>query len=239
MRIRGVALGVASAVALSFGGCSGGYDIDTDPALLDAAGYTKDGVDASCNPDDANQGDLCTQDCDLGPNSCNSSRGRRYCTCEGGVYVQCQCLPPDNWPYKDVPAAPYCDSISGEPRYLMNAPCTKAGVGTTCRGRKDPTMGAVCMAAAGGGAPTWTSGTVAALGVSENAAACEDFGTGMVYDSRNVFGPHNKQCDTDWELCIGRDVNQESTSPRGCVCWPEASGLKWLCVATQRWFRAQ
>jgi len=51
--------------------------------------------------------------------TCGGDQGYRVCTCVGGVFVQCACMPPERWPYDgEVPTAPYCDSITGQPQYL-------------------------------------------------------------------------------------------------------------------------
>jgi len=197
------------------GGCSGGYDI----AL--PADHVMPQGDADCLADDEpSQGDVCTQDCLTA--TCAGGKGRRVCTCEGGVFLQCACLPPADWPYDHVPAAPYCDSLTGEPRYLSGERCDE---GLTCRSNKEPAQGCRCLER------IWQCGGVG--DVPEGGAPCESYGNGKqaVLD--------DQPCDQEWQLCVSRDYNPTGTSPRGCACMKDGAELLWTCGATNRWWRAE
>jgi hypothetical protein len=213
---RSLAAAVAAAVALAAFGCSGGYDIPPLPA-----DQPMPQGDADCLADnEPSQGDVCTQDCLTA--TCASGLGRRICTCGGGVFLQCACLPPDNWPFKDVPAAPYCDRLSGQPRYMSGERCTE---GAECRSNDFPTQGCHCVNEG------WVCGS--SDDVSEGAPSCESLGSGKQAVLKD------RPCDTEWQLCVARDFNPTGTSPRGCVCQMEAGQLSWTCGATNRWWRAE
>jgi hypothetical protein len=205
------AIATASLVVV---GCSGGYDIPLPADFEPPQG------DIDCRDDmEPSQGDVCTQDCLTA--TCASGVGRRICTCEGGVFLQCACLPPANWPFEEVPAAPYCDSLTGDPRYLSGEVCTAA----ECRSSRAPQSGCHCV----GG--IWQCGS--SEGIAANAPSCESFGKGYQATLKN------KPCDTEWQLCIARDYNPTGTSPRGCVCQKDGAQLAWTCGATNRWWRAE
>lgn len=209
-----VAAGLLAAV-----GCSGGYDIAPLPNGELAEG------DRLCRDDmQPSQGDLCTQDCLTA--TCAGGTGRRICTCEGGVFLQCACLPPADWPYKDVPSAPYCDRISGRPQYLATDLCT--GEGRQCVSSTNPALGCTCTKGA------WQCGSSASYG--SGAEECEALGRGVgaLMDSKPCADADMKL----WQLCITRDFNPEGTSPRGCVCNDNGQQV-WQCGATNRWYRAE
>jgi hypothetical protein len=206
-----VALGALVVVV----GCADGYDIAPLPP-----GTVLNG-DKGCADNAGSQGQRCTQDCVTA--TCNGGTGRRVCTCSGGVYLQCACLPPENWPYDDVPAAPYCDAISGQPRYLNTDICT--GEGRQCVSSLFAEQGCTCTAGA------WKCGSNA--GYAAGAENCESLGRGI----GKFMDEH--PCDSAWQLCISRDFNPTGTSPRGCVCTPEGTQLVWQCGATNRWYRAE
>ena len=210
---RSLGAAVAAAVAVFTAlGCSSGYDIPAD-------GVVPQG-DLDCIADnEPSQGDVCTKDCLTA--TCASGVGRRVCTCEGGVFLQCACLPPADWPFEDVPGAPFCDAISGDPRYLPGESCTIP----ECRSTRLPDVGCKCM----GGA--WQCGS--SEGISAAAPSCESQGRGYLASLKN------KPCDTEWELCISRDFNATGTSPRGCVCKTSGAQLAWSCGPTNRWWRAE
>jgi hypothetical protein len=127
---------VAAGVGLAVFGCSAGYDIPPPPAGTEALQG-----DMDCDSDtEPSQGDACSKDCLTA--TCASGMGRRICTCEGGVFLQCACLPPETWPFKDVPTAPYCDTLTGLPKYLSGETCTE---GLTCRSTTFPDQGCHCM----------------------------------------------------------------------------------------------
>ena len=217
-RIGVLAAVAAAGVALSVFGCSAGYDI---PPL--AEGLTLQG-DRDCAADnEPSQGDACSQDCLTA--TCASGLGKRICTCEGGVFLQCACLPPDNWPYKDVPAAPFCDNLTGQPKYLSGETCL--GEGVECRSSVYPEQGCRCMN------KVWQCTT--SEGLSPAAASCESFGNGK----QAVLKDQPCDAEHEWDLCIARDYNPTGTSPRGCVCMAEAGQYFWTCGATNRWFRTE
>ena len=227
------------------GGCSGYDKPKLTPeeldALLVASGWTPeaaaaDGYDAHCEPGlEPGQGDLCTHDCRLDLD-CNARLGRRVCTCEGGVYIQCICEPPEGWPYERSPSptAPYCDRITGEPRYLQGDRCD--AIGLKCVGEKDPEMACTCTANAGG-VGNWLCSATSAHMPPPDAPKCEDFGSGM----RGPLDRTEEACDTRWDLCVARDYYLESTAPRGCACLSRDGGLtlEWICGSTNRWFRPE
>lgn len=237
-------LGVASIVAA----CSSSYDVPLPPAqacdpnkkwseqgcppawLCDPATSLcapKGDVDCRLNAEPS-QGDTCTVDClDA---TCASERGRRVCTCEGGVFVQCACLPPDNWPYDEVPATPYCDRLTGQPIYLTGDRCT---LGQQCLSSTAPGQSCICATTATSTVPMWQCGLAANQGVAPGAPECESLGTGMQAVLKN------KPCFKEWELCIARDYNPDGTSPRGCGCFEKDGSLEWYCGSTNRWWRAE
>jgi hypothetical protein len=213
-------LAIAGALLVA-SGCSDGYDIPPQ---------TGHAADATCLSEPS-AGDVCTVDCYPGPNTCASNMGERMCTCEGGVYVQCVCLPPPDWPYDEVPVARYCDLDSGEPRYLINQRC--ASEGQLCVGAKSPTEGCVCQRT--GAQLLWACTAADILGVPPGAPTCESLGSGL-HD-----GMKDKPCDTLWDVCISRNYNPTGTSPRGCLCRMDNPGdtqPTWYCGATNRWWRA-
>jgi hypothetical protein len=208
---------VVALVACSFiaAGCSDGYDV---PAR---EGYVPSG-DTKCLADDEpGQGDPCSQDCLTA--SCASGMGKRMCTCESGVFVQCACLPPDNWPYKEVPAAPFCDRLTGIPSKLIGERCSVEG--QQCRSSNFPEEGCTCT----GG--IWNCG--ASAGLSAAAVECEAQGSGLQAILKN------DPCDQEWQVCIARDFNPTGTSPRGCLCRRSGAALEWYCGSTNRWWRAE
>jgi hypothetical protein len=207
----------AAGALLAAPGCTGGYDIPAPPEGTPALQG-----DADCDADsEPSQGDACTRDCLMA--TCASGTGRRVCTCEGGVFLQCACLPPETWPFRDVPAAPYCDRISGQPRYLSGESCKLEE--QQCVSRKFPEQGCTCKLG------VWQCGN--SEGFPAGAAECEAFGSGLnaVLDE----GP----CDEEWQLCVSRDYNPTGTSPRGCVCKMDGGRLTWQCGPTNRWWRAE
>jgi hypothetical protein len=204
-----------SGIALALGACSGGYDI-----ALPADHVVPQG-DADCLADnEPSQGDVCTADCLTA--TCAGGKGRRVCTCEGGVFLQCACLPPTDWPFDDVPAAPYCDALTGDPRYLSGERCED---GATCRSSTFPEQGCRCEQR------IWICSANA--DVPAGAPSCESQGNGKqaVLD--------DQPCDQEWQLCIARDYNPTGTSPRGCACMKDGAQLMWTCGATNRWWRAE
>jgi hypothetical protein len=237
-RRSAAAIFTIAALIAAAGGCSEGYDVPPLSIPCDDGcplGMKCDGATGLCAPqgdvdcaadEEPSQGDMCTRDCLTA--SCGGERGKRICTCEGGVFVQCACLPPDDWPYDDVPTAPYCDALSGEPRYLAGETCsslsqqclsiTSAGQGCVCR---QATLGLI-----------WTCGSGDALMIAADAPVCETLGSGQ----HAVL--HGNPCDTQWDLCISRTYNPTGTSPRGCVCGYKGD-MRWWCGATNRWFRAE
>ena len=197
-------------------GCSEGYDIPPYQGAEPLKG------DMLCEFDEEpGQGDPCSADCLTA--TCASGMGRRICTCEGGIFLQCACLPPDNWPYDDVPSAPYCDRLTGQPKYLSGERCTTDG--ETCRSSDFPEQGCTCKL------NTWQCGT--SEGLPEGSPACEGFGNGLQAVLKG------QPCDTEWQLCVSRDFNPTGTSPRGCVCQIDGAQLIWTCGATNRWWRAE
>jgi hypothetical protein len=198
-------------------GCSGGYDA----APLPEGSPMLKGDELCAFDMEPGQGDRCSQDCLTA--TCGGSLGKRICTCEGGVFLQCACLPPDNWPYDHVPAVPYCDAISGRPPNLVGEVCTSEG--EECRSSHAPEQGCTCTNG------FWVCGDSA--GLAEGARACEDFGSGL---GRRL---DKKPCDAEWDLCINRDFNATGTSPRGCMCLAQGAQFFWKCGATNRWYRAE
>lgn len=196
--------------------CSDGYDI---PPRAD--GQMLRG-DMRCLTGEASQGDECSRDCL--DSTCAGGQGRRVCTCGGGVFLQCACLPPADWPYQEVPVAPYCDPLTGQPRYLNGDACKVEGL--QCVSSTFPAQGCTCMDA------RWTCG--ASADFPPGLASCESMGTGL----NPVL--KDKPCDTRWEVCTSRDFNPEGTSPRGCYCNSDVPGgpMSWQCGGTNRWFRA-
>ncbi len=209
------AVAVAGGGLLAAVGCSGGYDIDPLPA-----GELLEG-DIACMNDEGSQGQPCSQDCLTA--SCNGGTGRRVCTCEGGVFLQCACLPPADWPYREVPAAPYCDPLTGQPRYMAGTGCKTEGA--QCVSRAFPAQGCTCRTG------VWQCG--ASDGFAADAAECEALGSGLYPVLKD------KPCDTLWQLCISRDFNQTGTSPRGCACMMDGGRQAWRCGGTNRWYRAE
>jgi hypothetical protein len=217
-RSLSAAVAVAAALVTALG-CSSGYDIPSN-------GVVPKG-DADCMADmEPSQGDVCTRDClDA---TCASGMGRRVCTCEGGVFLQCACLPPAYWPYKEVPTAPYCDPLTGDVRVLAGETCSA----TACRSAANPMLGCECLQG------VWQCGSAAAI--AAEAPSCESFGRGLQATLKN------RPCDNEWQLCIARDYNPEGTSPRGCVCMKDDptsvdpnAPKTWTCGATNRWWRAE
>jgi len=230
------ALAVVGSV-LAAGGCSSGYDIPL-PAAQACASDAECPSANLCNPstltcapqgdvdcqlnNEPSQGDACSADCTTA--TCASERGKRICTCSGGVFVQCACLPPDNWPYEDVPTAPYCDRLTGEPRYMNADRCT---TGETCLSSTAPGQSCVCIENG------WQCGLAELQGVPAGAPECESLGSGQQAVLKN------KPCTTEWQLCIARDYNPDGTAPRGCGCFDKNGSLEWYCGATNRWWRAE
>jgi hypothetical protein len=147
--------------------------------------------------------------------------------------LQCACLPPDTWPYDDVPAAPYCDNLTGQPKYLSGERCTD---GLECRSSTFPEQGCHCRER------VWQCGT--SDDVSARAPSCESFGNGLqaVLSKQPCGTPGVMPGEPDpaeWQLCIARDYNDTGTSPRGCVCMMDGAQLLWKCGATNRWYRAE
>ena len=213
---RSLAAAVAATALAVVHGCSAGYDTPIP------ADYQTPQGDLDCmNNTEPSQGDVCTQDCLTA--TCAGGMGRRICSCGGGVFLQCACLPPANWPYDDVPTAPYCDSITGEPMYLAGELCK--GEGLTCISSGFPEQGCTCV----GG--FWQCG--ASAGLPQTGASCESYGNGKgaVLD--------DQPCDAEWRLCITRDYNDTGTSPRGCACLAQGARLLWKCGSTNRWWRAE
>lgn len=225
------------------GGCSEGYDIPplnipcpTDGtscplgmSCMPSTGLCAPTGDVDCElNNEPSQGDMCTQSC-LGKATCGGDQGMRACTCVGGVFVQCACLPPERWPYDDeVPTAPYCDSLTGQPRYLGGEPCTSPGA--QCASTVEANMGCVCQT--NGTTSTWLCGALGTLMIDPNAQSCESLGTGR----HEVLD--DNPCEPEWALCISRNFNATGTSPRGCICNLEGNN-RWWCGAINRWFRAE
>lgn len=211
-----LAVVVASGGMLAGAGCSGGYDVPPLPG-----GQVADG-DQLCKDDmEPGQGDVCTQDCLTA--TCASGTGRRICTCEGGVFLQCACLPPADWPYTDVPAAPYCDRFTGQPRYINAEFCKNEGA--QCVSSTFPTQGCTCSAG------KWVCGL--SEGYPPGTQECESLGNGLQALLKD------RPCDAQWALCVSRDFNPTGTSPRGCFCANKGGRLAWQCGGTNRWWRAQ
>lgn len=183
-----------------------------------------------------NQGDRCTKDC---TNTCGiGSRGSKYCTCSGGVYIQCACRPPATWGGADT--APYCDRQTGLTRYLNGGSCTVEGdaclgnepqpeevteqVGCRCTPvQLNPVLPPVLL---------WSCKPKSELELPDSAPDCQTKGTGM----EEVL--KEKGCDTEYDQCVVRNY-VVGTSPRGCVCLTEGATLKWKCSGTNRWFRPE
>jgi hypothetical protein len=198
-------------------GCSGGYDAPPLPA-----DHQPLQGDEDCAADnEPSQGDRCSQDCLTA--TCGGSLGRRICTCEGGVFLQCACLPPESWPFDHVPAAPYCDNLTGQPKYLSGETCHDPG--QQCVSSNFPEQGCDCRD------KVWVCGT--SEGIAPGAAECESFGSGLLEVLKG------QPCDNEWQLCIARNYNDTGTSPRGCFCSPQGAQPLWTCGATNRWFRAE
>ena len=95
--------------------------------------------DPSCNSTNARSGSACSIDCRV---ACGFQKmGLKICTCEGGVYAQCPCPPPEN--YLGAPTAPPCQTSDGTTEELDDTPCsteweqcigTDAVTGNTPRG---------------------------------------------------------------------------------------------------------
>jgi hypothetical protein len=76
--------------------------------------------DPSCNSTNARSGSACSIDCRV---ACGfQNMGLKICTCEGGVYAQCPCPPPEN--YLGAPTAPACQTSDGTTEELDDTPCT-------------------------------------------------------------------------------------------------------------------
>ncbi|MDF3066366.1 MAG: hypothetical protein K0R38_1967 [Polyangiaceae bacterium] len=206
---------VAAGGLLAAVGCSEGYDVPPLPNGEMAIG------DQLCQADmEPGQGDVCTKDCLTA--TCASGTGRRICTCEGGVFLQCACLPPADWPYTDVPAAPYCDRLTGQPRYLSTENCVSEG--QQCVSSTFPNQGCTCAMG------KWVCGTNE--GYAPGVRECESIGNGLQALLKD------RPCDTQWQLCVSRDYNPTGTAPRGCFCNMKAGRLVWQCGGTNRWWRA-
>jgi len=210
-----LAIAAVAWAVLAAAGCSDGYDTLPLPPGTMLRG------DMRCLTNEASQGDECSKDCSA---TCSGGQGRRVCTCGGGVFLQCACLPPEDWPYTEVPVAPRCDPITGQPRYLNVDLCKSEG--QQCVSSTFPEQGCTCTAG------KWTCGS--SQGYPAGLGSCESFGSGLFAVLKG------KPCDTRWDLCISRDFNQEGTSPRGCYCnYDEgATTLTWQCGGTNRWYRA-
>ena len=232
---------------VAFGGCSEGYDIPAHSMPCPTDG-TACPLGMSCQPstglcaptgdvdceinNEPSQGDMCSKDC-IGVEgvsaTCGGDQGYRVCTCVGGVFVQCACMPPERWPYDgEVPTAPYCDSITGQPQYLGGETCTTPGL--QCASTVEANMGCVCNN--NGTINNWLCGTLDTLMIAPGAASCESFGSGK----QEVLD--DNPCAPEWSLCISRNFNATGTSPRGCICNLEGTN-RWWCGAINRWFRAE
>jgi hypothetical protein len=216
----------ASLVLLATGmvagsGCSG-YDKDTSPA--DEAFMATEAALCAAGP---GQGDRCTEDC---ISTCHSGSGARVCTCEGGVFVACHCLPPEGWPYEPGQTAPYCDDVTGHPLALANELCEPEGA--ECISTAAPEQGCRCQRTTDGTKVAWSCNNAGVLGIPSDARSCESFGNGR---SELV----KKTSCTPWQLCVPRNYTEDATTPRGCVCIPEGNAQDWACGSTNRWFRPE
>jgi hypothetical protein len=178
----------------------------------------------------ASQGFACSKDC-ITP--CHSGLAIKVCTCEGGVFVSCPCLPPEGWPYPPGVEAPWCDALSSLPKALNGDPCP--AIDMECLSEQLPGEGCRCMAnAAPSLPPIWVCGESATLSLSDSAPACETHANGMPNRVEKL-----DTCEP-WDICVARDWNEASTSPRGCICMPDPPGSEnfvWTCSGTNRWFR--
>jgi len=216
----------ASLVLLAFGlvagsGCSG-YDKDASPA--DEAFMATEAALCAAGP---GQGDRCTVDC-IG--TCQGATAARVCTCEGGVFVACQCLPPEGWPYEPGQTAPYCDAITGHPFALANEACEDEGA--ECISTQAPEQGCRCELSADGRKVAWSCGNAGTLGIPAEARTCESYGNGLMALVKKT------SC-TPWQICVARDYYEASTTPRACACIPEGNAQDWVCGSTNRWFRPE
>lgn len=103
-------------VALYFGACSSG---ESPVGRGTAIQLPDDAGNPYCDSTNAKAGDPCTVDCAI---PCGfSGLGVKYCTCSGGSYWQCPCVPPDDW--KGAATAPCCDTPDGTTTSLKDTPC--------------------------------------------------------------------------------------------------------------------
>lgn len=217
---------VASLVLLALGagassGCSG-YDKAPSPA--DEAFKATEAALCAAGP---GQGDRCTEDC---LSTCQGATAPRVCTCEGGVFVACHCLPPEGWPYEPGQVAPYCDDITGHPLALANETCSDEGA--ECISTQAPEQGCRCQLTAAGNRSAWTCGNAGVMGIPNEARTCESYGNGLMALVKKT------SC-KPWQICVARDYYVDSTTPRACACIPEGNAQDWVCGSTNRWFRPE
>jgi hypothetical protein len=163
---------MVSAVFLAFGCMTGGAELPEDS--LHYAGErvcTDTSIDS---PTDMACHEDCVRDCgfDVDGNIDPATRlprwprAKKYCVCQGGVFIECRCPRPD-W-YKGALFAPYCDEftpngmgLAGDLGVGNGLPCDKEW--QQCVGRDIVTgftpRGAVCLDSNGDGALQWVDGS--------------------------------------------------------------------------------
>lgn len=207
--------------ALGGSACSG-YDKQPTPA--DQAALA--GEETACL-NGPSQGDRCTKDC---VTTCQGGSATKVCTCEGGVFISCPCLPPDGWPYPPGQTAPWCDAITGHPLALRNETCEVDGL--SCISTQAPEQGCRCELTADAARLAWNCGNAGTMGIPSDATTCESLGNGLIQIVQKT------DC-TPWQICVARNYDEGSTTPRGCVCVPEGGAQVWRCGSTNRWFRPE
>lgn len=114
----------------------------------------------------------CTVDCAI---PCGfSGLGTKYCTCSGGAYWQCPCIPPNDW--KGATTAPCCadfGSPDGQTTSLADKPCDTEWA--ECVGTDPNTgtpKGCACVKNLVGTGKTWRCGSTNHWFIPEAGAQC-------------------------------------------------------------------
>jgi hypothetical protein len=224
---------VLLAGSLAGSGCSGwdagGISPEEARRLVTAKNYESEALRCE-DAHGASQGWACSRDC---VTTCHSDTAIKVCTCEAGVFVSCPCLPPEGWPHPEGVEAPWCDALSSLPEALSGSACPAADL--ECLSDQVPGQGCRCMPNPNPTAPPlWVCGDTATLMLADDAPACEAYANGMPDRVEKI-----QECEP-WAMCVARDWNEESTSPRGCACVPRPAGsqnFEWVCSGSNRWFR--
>lgn len=155
---------VACSTACSGGEPSVGYD--TNAIALP----NKD--NPYCDSTNAKVGVPCTVDCAI---PCGfGGLGQKYCSCSGGAYWQCPCIPPPDW--QGAQTAGCCadfGSPDGQTTSLKGTPCDTEWA--QCVGTDPNTgtpKGCACIKTPGNPALTWQCGSTNHWFMPEAGAKC-------------------------------------------------------------------